>query len=143
MKGGVTMAVSTSIRVDVQLAKSKLQVKLDAHNKAFADYNKAVERYETDLEKWALKVKTNKDATKVSVSSYHGASITIEVPQSMMDIKPVQPKESDFPGILNHRSGYGSVSDVEAIENALGILEIAVDTVINVNAIKGVGAFLK
>jgi len=137
------MAATTSIRVDVQLAKSKLQAKLDAHNKAFADYNKAVERYETDLDKWALKVKTNKDATKVSVSSYHGSSITIEVPQSMMDIKPVQPKESDFPGILDYRSSYGNVSSVEAIENALGILDIAVDSVINVNAIKGVGPFLK
>jgi hypothetical protein len=143
MKGGKQMAATTSIRVDVQLAKSKLQAKLDAHNKAFADYNKAVERYETDLDKWALKVKNSKDATKVSVSSYRGDSITVEVPQSMMDIKPVQPKEIDFPGILNHRGGYGNVSDVEAIENALGILDIAVDSVINVNAIKGVGSFLK
>jgi hypothetical protein len=136
------MAATTSIRVDVQLAKAKLQARLDKHNKAFADYNKALDKYNSDLDKWSLKVIKHKDTTKVS-GSYHGSSISVEVPQSMMDSKPKMPKESDFPGILDYRSSYGNVSSVEAIENALGILEITVDAVINVNAIKGVGTFLK
>ena len=136
------MATTTSIRVDVQLAKAKLQARLDKHNKAFADYNKAVERYETDLRKWELKVIRHKDATKTS-SSYHGGYIQVDVPESMKSSIPVHPKETDFPGILGYRSSYNSPSDVEAIENALGILDIAVDSTINVNAIKGVGSFLK
>jgi hypothetical protein len=141
MKGG-KMATTTSIRVDVKLAKAKLQARLDEHNKAFANYNKAVEKYEADLNKWQLKVIKHKDTTKVS-PTYHGGSINVEVPNSMRDTQPKMPKESDFPGILGYRSGYREVSDVEAIENALGILDIAVDSTINVNAIKGVGAFLK
>jgi hypothetical protein len=136
------MAVTTSIKVTVVDAVAKLQARLDAHNKAFAEYNKAVEKYEADLDKWALKVIKSKDATKVS-ASYHGGSISVEVPCNMQDTKPKAPKESDFSGILSGRSSYNNPSDVEAIENALGILEIAVDTVINVNAIKSVGAFLR
>jgi len=135
------MAVTTSIRVDTQAAKAKLQARLDDHKKAFAAYNKAVEKYETDLDKWALKVIKHKDAIKVSVG--HGNSVGVEVPQSMRDSKPVHPREIDFAGMLNYRSSYNSPSDVEAIENALGILGIAIDATINVNAIKGVGSFLK
>lgn len=135
------MAVTTSIKVTVADAVAKLQARLDAHNKAFAEYNKALEKYEADLDKWALKVIKSKDATKVS-ASYHGGSISVEVPCNMLDSKPKKPVENDFPGILNSR-GYREVNEVEAIENALGILEIAVDTVINVNAIKSVGAFLR
>jgi len=133
---------TTSIRVDTQLAKARLQARLDSHNKAFAAYNKAVERYETDLSKWELKVIRHKDANKTS-SSYHGGQVSVDVPQSMQNSRPVHPKETDFVGILDYRSSYGNVSSVEAIENALGILEIATDATINVNAIKGVGAFLK
>jgi hypothetical protein len=133
----------TSIKVTVADAVAKLQARLDAHNKAFADYNKAVEKYEAELDKWALKVIKSKDATKVSVNSYGHSSISVEVPSNMLDTKPKKPVENDFPGILDSRSGYREVSAVEAIENALGILEIAVDTVINVNAIKSVGAFLR
>lgn len=136
------MAATTSIKVTVVDAKAKLQARLDAHNKAFADYNKAVEKYEAELDKWALKVIKSKDATKVSTNSYGHSSIAVEVPASMIDSKPKKPVENDFPGILNSR-GYREVNEVEAIENALGILEIAVDTVINVNAIKSVGAFLR
>lgn len=136
------MAVTTSIRVDTQQAKAKLQARLDAHNKAFAEYNKALDKYNADLDKWALKVIKSKDATKVSVS-YHSGSISVDVPNSMLDSKPKMPKEIDFSGILSHRGSYNNPSEVEAIENALGILEIATDATINVNAIKGVGAFLK
>jgi len=132
---------TTSIRIDTQLAKDKLQAKLDAHNKAFAAYNKAVEKYETDLNKWALKVIKHKDATKVFTT--YGNSISVEVPLSLHGTKPTHPKESDFPGMLNYRASYKQVSDVEAIENALNILDIAVDSTINVNAIRGIGAFLK
>ena len=135
------MATTTSIRVDTQLAKAKLQARLDAHNKAFAEYNKALDKYNADLDKWALKVIKSKDATKVSVG--HGLSISVEVPDSMRDSKPKMPREIDFSGILNHRCTYGTPSDVEAIENALGVLELAVDSVINVNSIKGVGSFLR
>ena len=142
MKGGVTMATTTSIRVDTQLAKARLQARLDSHNKAFAAYNKALDKYNADLDKWSLKVIKHKDTTKVS-TPYHGSSITVEVPDSMRGTQPKMPKEGDFPGILDYRSAYGNVSSVEAIENALGILEIATDATINVNAIKGVGAFLK
>ena len=138
------MAATTSIRVDVQQAKAKLQARLDAHNKAFAAYNKAVEKYQADLDKWALKVIKHKNTTKVSTS--YGNSINVEVPESLQETKPKAPKETDFPDMLCHKNsyrGYKEVSDLEAIENALGILEIAVDTTINVNAIKGVGAFLR
>jgi hypothetical protein len=135
------MAVSTSIKVTVVDAIAKLQARLDAHNKAFAEYNKAVEKYEAELDKWALKVIKHKDTTKVSTS--YGQTISVNVPESLQETKPKKPVENDFPGILSNRSGYREVSDVEAIENALGILAIAVDTVINVNAIKSVGAFLK
>jgi hypothetical protein len=136
------MAVTTSIKVTVVDAVAKLQARLDKHNKAFAEYNKAIEKYNSDLDKWSLKVIKHKDATKVS-TQYHGSSVTVEVPESMKGTQPKMPKESDFPGILAYRSAYGNVSDVEAIENALGILTIAVDTVINVNAIKSVGSFLR
>ena len=136
------MAATTSIRVDTHLAQAKLQARLDEHKKAFAAYNKAVEKYEADLNKWGLKVLKHKDTTKVTVS-YHGG-LQVEPPQALLSSKPVHPKEIDFPGMLNHRNGgYGNVSDVEAIENALGILEMAIDATINVNAIKGVGAFLR
>ena len=135
------MATTTSIKVTVADAIVKLQGRLDAHNKAFAEYNKALDKYQVELDKWALKVIKHKDTTKVSVS--YGMSISVDVPHSLQDSKPKAPKESDFPGILNSRNGYREVSDVEAIENALGILEIAVDTVINVNAIKSVGSFLR
>lgn len=135
------MATATSIKVTVADAVAKLQARLDAHNKAFADYNKAVEKYEVELDKWALKVIKHKDTTKVSTS--YGQTISVDVPYSLRDSKPEKPVENNFPGILNSRNGYREVSDVEAIENALGILEIAVDTVINVNAIKSVGSFLR
>ena len=137
------MAATTSIRVDTQLAKAKLQARLDAHNKAFAEYNKALDKYNADLDKWALKVIKSKDATKVSVNTYSGASIAVDVPNSMLDSKPNMPREIDFPGILSHRSSYSNPSEVELIENALGVLELAVDSVINVNSIKGVGSFLR
>jgi hypothetical protein len=133
---------TTSIRVDTQLAKAKLQARLDSHNKAFAAYNKAVEKYEADLDKWSLKVIKHKDATKVS-TQYHGGSVNVEVPDSMRGTQPKMPREKDFPGILDSRSGYREVSELEALENALGILEMATDATINVNAIKGVGAFLR
>ena len=139
------MAATTSIRVDVQQAKAKLQARLDAHNKALAAYNKAVEKYETDLDKWALKVVKHKDATTVS-TNYDGSCISITVPWSLQETKPKQPKKTDFPDMLDGWDGYRGykeVSDLEAIKNALGILEITVETTINVNAIKGVGAFLR
>jgi len=136
------MAATTSIRVDVKQVKAKLQARLDDHKKAFAAYNKAVENYEAALDKWSLKVIKHKDATKVS-TQYHGSSVTVEVPDSMRGTQPKMPREIDFPGILDYRSSYGNVSSVEAIENALGILEVAVDSTINVNAIKNVGTFLK
>jgi hypothetical protein len=137
------MAATTSIRVDTQLAKAKLQARLDAHNKAFAEYNKALEKYEADLDKWALKVIKSKDATKVSVSSYSSVSISVDVPNSMLNSKPKMPREIDFRGMLNYRSSYSIPNEVELIENALGVLELAVDTVINVNSIKSVGSFLR
>ena len=137
------MATTTSIRVDTQLAKAKLQARLDAHNKAFADYNTALDKYYAELDKWALKVIKSKDVTKASTNTHGSSSVSVEVPESMKDSKPKMPKEIDFPGILDHRSSYNQVSEVALIENALGVLELAVDSVINVNSIKGVGSFLR
>ena len=131
------MATSTNIRVDTQLTKAKLQAVLDAHKKAFDKFTADTDKYKADLVKWAQKVVKTKDvAVEVSCSkSYVSIIVTNEMRESM----PKEPREKDYPGLLNTYGDY----HVTELEKALGILEIAVDPAIYIKSIGNVGNFLK
>ena len=129
------MAPTTSIRVDTQLTKDKLQARLDAHKKAFDKYTADVEAYKAGLVKWAQKVIKGKDV-QVEVNGYRYISVTVT--NEMRDGMPAEPQEKDYPGLLSSYRGYL----VAELEEALAILDITVDPTIYIKSIGNVAKFL-
>ena len=126
-----------SIRLDTQLVKDKLQATLDAHKKALAKHIADTEKYQAELVKWAQKVLKGKDIqVEVGCSRNY---INVLITNEMRDGMPAEPREKDYPGLL---STYGSYHVAE-LEEALNVLEMCVDPVINIKALGNVSRYLR